>query len=58
MIKRMITEMSLGEQEKLRLLLITLFSYPSIIHSHEWKSLVEAADLHIDEYIRAITAGE
>lgn len=58
MIQRMITEMSLGEQEKLRLLLITLFSYPSIIHSQEWNSLVKAANLHIDEYIRAITAGE
>ena len=58
MIQRMMKEATLGEQEKLRLLLITLISYPSLLGSPEWERLVHAASLHIEEYILALSAGE
>ena len=58
MIQRMMRELTLGEQEKLRLLLITLFSYPSLLNSPAWSSLVQTAELRIHEYVHALSAGE
>lgn len=58
MIRRIMKEVTLGEQEKLRLLLITLFSYPSLLASPEWETLVQTAALHVDEYIAALAAAE
>lgn len=55
MVQRMLVEMTLGEQERLRLLLITLFSYPSLAESEQWSALVQAARLTNEEYQKAIT---
>lgn len=58
MVQRMMKELTLGEQEKLRLLLITLFSFPSILSTSAWKTLVQSAGIRIDEYVNALSAGE
>ena len=48
MIQRMLTEMTLGEQEKLRLLLITLFSFPHLSGTQP------VSYTHLDVYKRQV----
>ena len=54
MVQRMLTEMTLGEEERFRLLLITLFSYPSLADRPIWKSLVQASQLTSELYKQTI----
>lgn len=58
MIERFLTELSLGELEKVRLLLLTLFSFPSIFLSKEWLSLKQIANIQNIEYQQALRSAE
>ena len=58
MVERFLTELSLGELERVRLLLLTLFSFPSICHSKEWISLKQIAKIQNIEYQQALRSAE
>ena len=58
MVQRMITDMTLGEQEKLRLLLVTLFSFPYLVGTQEWQALVRSGDIKMDSYLRVMKTAE
>lgn len=58
MVERFLTELSLGELERVRLLLLTLFSFPSIFHSKEWISLKQIAKIQNIEYQQALRSAE
>ena len=54
MIERFLTELSLGELEKVRLLLL----FPSIFLSKEWLSLKQIANIQNIEYQQALRSAE
>lgn len=58
MVQRMLTDMTLGELEKLRLLLITLFSYPFLLGTQQWSALVLSAKIQSVDFTRALTTAE
>ena len=58
MVQRMLTDTTLGELEKFRLLLITLFSYPFLLGTQQWSALVLSAGIQRVEFVRALTTAE
>ena len=58
MVQRMLIDTTLGEQEKLRLLLISLFSYPYLLGTQQWSALVHSAALRATESVHALAAAE
>ena len=58
MVQRLITDMTLGEQEKLRLLLVTLFSFPYLVGTQEWQALARSGDINMDSYLRVMKTAE
>lgn len=58
MVQRMLIDTTLGELEKLRLLLITLFSYPFLLGTQQWSALVLSAKIQSVDFARALTTAE